>query len=82
MKCSQTWGILSVRVSTHAVQIASRTVNGCTNTQPVNMELPVREYASCKVRSMIRFLHAAGCMNMEIHEELLPTMANVMHTAP
>ncbi len=34
------------------------------------MELLVRKYASCKVCSVISFLHAAGHTNMEIHEEL------------
>ncbi len=70
MKCCQTRWILSVWVSIHAVQIASRTVNGCTNMQPVNTVLPMREYASRKIRSVICFLHAAGHTNKEIHEEL------------
>ncbi len=70
MQCSQTRWILSVRVSTHAVQIASQMVNRCTNMQPINMELPVCEYASCEVQSVIRFLRAANRTNTEIHQEL------------
>ncbi len=68
-KCSQTLWILSVWVSTHAVQIASRMLNGRTNMPPVNTELPVHKYTSCKVWGVFHFVHAARRTNIKIHKE-------------
>ncbi len=44
----------------------------CTNCKSNDQRMHecASEYTSCKIRNMIHFLHATGCRNMEIHEEL------------